>query len=359
MTGQATGVVTFLFTDIEGSTRIWEREPEAMKADLARHDHLLTTIIEDHRGHLFKHSGDGVLAVFETPSQAMEAAAAAQIAMVNEPWKTGSELRARMAVHTGEAEERNGDFFGSAVNRAARLLDAAHGGQVLVSESAAGLVQDSMATGTVLVDLGEHRLKDLAHAERIYQLSHRDLETEFPSLRSLEALPNNLPVQLTSFVGRENQLAEVKALLDDHRLVTLTGVGGVGKTRLALQAGADLLDGYRHGVWLVELAPLTEPDLLAKTIASALSIREDPNRPIADTLVDYLEERHALVILDNCEHLIEPVARLADRLLRSCPLLHILATSREGLAISGERLWQVPVLASPGEIEAHDRLPGV
>lgn len=358
MTGQATGVVTFLFTDIEGSTRIWEQEPEAMKADLARHDHLLTTIIEDHRGHLFKHTGDGVLAVFETPSQAMEAAAAAQIAMVNEPWKTGSELRARMAVHTGEAEERNGDFFGSAVNRAARLLDAAHGGQVLVSESAAGLVQDSMAAGTVLVDLGEHRLKDLAHAERIYQLSHRDLETEFPSLRSLEALPNNLPVQLTSFVGRENQLAEVKALLDDHRLVTLTGVGGVGKTRLALQAGADLLDGYRHGVWLVELAPLTEPDLLAKTIASALSIREDPNRPIADTLVDYLEERHALVILDNCEHLIEPVARLADRLLRSCPLLHILATSREGLAISGERLWQVPVLASPGEIEAHDRLPG-
>ncbi|MDR9449890.1 MAG: adenylate/guanylate cyclase domain-containing protein [Acidimicrobiia bacterium] len=357
MTVQTTGVVTFLFTDIEGSTRLWEQEPEAMKTDLARHDHLLTSIVDKHGGHLFKHTGDGLLTVFETPSQAMAAATAAQIALAAERWQAGPGLKARMAIHTGEAEERNGDFFGPAVNRAARLRDAAHGGQILVSESTAGLVQDSMITGTRLIDLGEHRLKDLARAERIYQLSHRDLEPEFPSLRSLEALPNNLPVQLTSFVGRDRQLAEVKRLLDDHRLVTLTGVGGVGKTRLALQAGADLLDRYRHGVWLVELAPLTEPDLLPKTIASALAIREDPNRPITETLIDYLEERRALIILDNCEHLIDPVARLAERLLRSSAFLHILATSREGLAISGERLWQVPVLASPGEIEALDHLP--
>ena len=353
-----TGVVTFLFTDIEGSTKMWEQGPQAMKSDLARHDQLLTTVIYDHGGNLFKHTGDGVLAVFETPSQAIAAATEGQIAIAAEQWNSEATLKARIAIHTGEAEERNSDYFGSAVNRAARLLDAAHGGQILLSESTAGLTQDSLAEGTSLVDLGEHRLKDLARAERIYQLSHPDLELEFPSLRSLEALPNNLPVQLTSFVGREHQLSEVKALLDDHRLVTLTGVGGVGKTRLALQAGADLLERYRHGVWLVELAPLTEADLLPKTIASALAIREDPNRPIVETLVDYLEEQRSLIILDNCEHLIEPVARLADRLLRSCPFLHIVATSREGLAISGERLWQVPVLESPGEIEALDRLPG-
>jgi len=356
MTESATGVVTFLFTDIEGSTRMWEVEPEAMRFDLARHDQLLTRTIEDHGGHLFKHTGDGVLAVFESPSRAIAAAAVGQMAMAGEQWASGAHLKARFAIHTGEAEEREGDYFGSAVNRAARLLDAAHGGQTLISESTAGLVQDSMAPGTALLDLGEHRLKDLARAERIYQLSHPGLDLEFPALRSLEALPNNLPVQLTSFVGREQQLAEVESLLDDHRLTTLTGVGGVGKTRLALQAGANLLDQYRHGVWLVELAPLTEADLLPKTIASALGIREDPNRPIVETLVDYLEEQRALIILDNCEHLIEPVAALSDRLLRSCPLLRILATSREGLAISGERIWQVPVLDNPGEIEAIDRL---
>jgi class 3 adenylate cyclase len=231
MTGHSTGVVTFLFTDIEGSTRIWEQHPEAMQADLARHDHLLTTIIGEHGGRPFKHTGDGLLAVFAVPSLAMSAATDAQIAMADETWRAGAELKARIAIHTGEAEERDGDFFGPAVNRAARLLDAAHGGQVLISESTAGLVQDSMAEGASLVDLGEHRLKDLARAERIFQLSHLELSAEFPSLRSLEALPNNLPVQLTSFVGRDHQLAEVKSLLDDHRLVTLTGVGGVGKTR--------------------------------------------------------------------------------------------------------------------------------
>ena len=357
MTEPATGVVTFLLTDIEGSTRMWEQTPEAMKTDLARHDQLLTRIIDERGGHLFKHTGDGVLALFGAPSQAVAAALTAQIALADQVWSSGANLKARMAIHTGEAEERNGDYFGPAVNRAARLLDATHGGQVLISESTAGLIQDSMADGTSLIDLGEHRLKDLARAGRIYQLSHPSLEGAFPSLRSLEALPNNLPVQLTSFIGREDQLSRVEALLDEHRLVTLTGVGGVGKTRIALQAGADLLDRYRHGVWLVELAPLTEADLLPKTIASALAVREDPNRPIIETLVDYLEERRSLIILDNCEHLIEPVARLADRLLRSCPSLHILATSREGLAIIGERLWQVPVLENPGEIETLDHLP--
>ena len=357
MTGPTTRVVTFLFTDLEGSTRLWEQQPEAMKSDLARHDQLLRSIIEEYGGHLFKHTGDGVLAEFEVPSQATAAATAAQRAFSKESWAAGVVLKARMAIHTGEAEERNGDFFGSAVNRAARLLDAAHGGQILVSESTAGLIQDSLDAEFNFADLGEHRLKDLARAERIYQLSSPDLQTEFPSLRSLEALPNNLPVQLTSFIGRDHQLAEVKALLEEHRLVTLTGVGGVGKTRLALQAGADLLDKNRHGVWLAELAPLTEPDLLPKTIASALGIREDPNRPVVETLVDHLADRHAMLILDNCEHLIEPTARLADRLLRSCPSLRILATSREGLAISGERLWQVPVLAAPGEIEAVEHLP--
>jgi predicted ATPase/class 3 adenylate cyclase len=357
MATQATGVVTFLFTDLEGSTRLWEEHPEAMAADLARHDRLLTEVIERGGGRLFKHTGDGVLAVFDMPSQAVLAATEAQGKMDTESWEAGIRLKARMAIHTGEAEERNGDYFGPAVNRAARLLDAAHGGQVLVSESTAGLVLDSTPAGIALSDLGEHRLKDLARAERIYQLSHPDLDADFPSLRSLEALPNNLPVQLTSFVGRGNQLEEVKALLDEHRLVTLTGVGGVGKTRLALQAGADLLDRYRNGVWLIELAPLTEPDFLAKTIASALGIREDPSQPVGETIVEYLEDRTALLILDNCEHLIDPVARLADRLLRNCRGLRILATSREGLAISGERLWQVPVLASPGEIEALERLP--
>jgi len=209
MTEPATGVVTFLLTDIEGSTRMWEQTPEAMKTDLARHDQLLTRIIDERGGHLFKHTGDGVLALFGAPSQAVAAALTAQIALADQVWSSGANLKARMAIHTGEAEERNGDYFGPAVNRAARLLDATHGGQVLISESTAGLIQDSMADGTSLIDLGEHRLKDLARAGRIYQLSHPSLEGAFPSLRSLEALPNNLPVQLTSFIGREDQLSRV------------------------------------------------------------------------------------------------------------------------------------------------------
>ena len=348
-TAPPTGTVTFLFTDIEGSTRLWEAHPVAMKPALARHDALLRQSIEDSGGYVFKTVGDAFCAAFPTANQALEAALAAQLALNAEPWELSTPLLVRMALHTGAAEERGSDYFGQPLNRVARLMAAGYGGQTLLSDVTQGLVRDALPPSASLLDLGERRLKDLERPEQVFQLQFPALPAEFPPLRSLDnpALPNNLPQQMTSFIGREKQIDDVKALLGRTRLLTLTGAGGSGKTRLSLQVAADLLDRYFDGVWLVELAALTDPSLVPQAIANVLGIKEEAGKSIQTTLVDWLSDKRILLVLDNCEHLVTACASLAADLLRSCPNVHLLASSRETLNVSGEQAYRVPSLSVP------------
>ncbi|MGH8103529.1 MAG: ATP-binding protein [bacterium] len=339
--------LTFLFSDIEGSTTLWDEKRHAMQAALARHDALMRGAIESHRGRVVKQVGDSFHAVFGNPADAVAAVLSAQRALAAEPWGDTGLLKVRMAVHTGPAEERDNDFFGPALNRCSRLLGIGYGGQVLLSEAATALVRDALPAGASLRDLRSHRLKDLQHPEHVFQLVHPDLPSDFPPLRSLTSLPNNLPRQSTSFVGREKPIADLKEMLSQGRLVTLIGPGGVGKTRLALQVAADLLTGDGHGVWLVELAPLSDAALIPQTVAAALGLREEPKRPITDTLLEYLRDKNILIILDNCEHLVEACAQLADEALSQCPQTHLMATSREALGVRGEQIYRVPSLSLP------------
>ncbi len=344
-----TGTVTFLFTDIQGSTKLWEQNPDAMRPALARHDQLLHQSIEDNGGYVFKTIGDAFCAAFPTANQALNAALAAQIAVSAEPWELPTPLLVRMALHTGTTEERGGDYFGPPLNRVARLMAAGHGGQTLLSDVTQGLVRDALAPPATLLDLGKRRLKDLGRPEQVFQLQHPSLPAEFPALRSLDnpALPNNLPQQTTSFIGREKQMEEVKALLGKTRLLTLAGSGGSGKTRLSLQVAADLLDGDGDGVWLVELAALTDPALVPGAVAQVLGIKEEPGKPIQQTLVAALKAKRLLIVLDNCEHLVAACASLAADLIRNCPEVHILASSREPLNVAGEQTYRVPTLTLP------------
>jgi predicted ATPase/class 3 adenylate cyclase len=342
-----TGTVTFLFSDIEGSTVRWEGAPEAMELAVARHDALMRGAIEAHGGYVFKTMGDAFCAAFTTASDALAAALDAQRALAAEDFSAVEGVRVRMALHAGQSAERDGDYFGPTVNRVARLLAVGHGGQVLISGTCTELLQVEMPTICSLRDLGAHRLKDLSQPERVYQLVAPDLIQEFPALRSLDHLSNNLPAQLTSFVGREGVVAEVKALLEQHRLVTLVGTGGAGKTRCAIQIGAELLDGLGDGVWLAELAPISDASLVASVIARTLNVQESPNRPILDTLLAYLRRKRLLLILDNCEHVIEEARTVVSATLHACPGVHILATSREALGIAGERLYRMPSLSVP------------
>jgi len=342
-----TGTVTFLFTDIEGSTKLWEQHPEAMREALARHDVLLRQAIEQHHGHVVKGTGDGLHAVFSRASDALSACLKAQLAFQQEEQQEAASIRVRMALHTGAAQERDGDYFGSCVNRAARLMSIGHGGQVLLSEVTQGLVKDNLPQGASLKELGWHRLKDLQEAEQVFQLLHPGLPAEFPALTSLNSLPNNLPRQLTSFIGREKELKDVKQLLTSSPLVTLAGTGGSGKTRLALQVAAEVLEDYPQGVWLVELAALSDPSLVEQTVATSLGLREAPGQPLMQTLLDYIQPRTLLLVLDNCEHLIQPCATLAETLLQACPHLSLLATSREALKVTGEQVYRVPSLLAP------------
>ena len=342
---QPSGTVTFLFTDIEGSTRLWEHQPADAREALARHDALAADRIAVHAGVLVKSrgAGDSLFAVFARATDAVQAALALQLAL----WSETPLLRARMALHTGEAQERDGDYYGPAVNRCARLRAIAHGGQILLSLPAEELARDTLPAGASLRDLGEQRLRDLARPERVFQLCHPDLPSDFPALKSLDALPNNLPRQLTSFVGREPEIAQVRELLDATRLLTLTGAGGSGKTRLVLQAAADVLDQYPDGVWFVDLAPITDPALVPQTVASALTVREEAGKPLAQSVTEYARPKQFLLVLDNCEHLLDACARFADALLRACPHVKLLATSREALAVPGETSWRVPKLSLP------------
>lgn len=343
------GTVTLLFTDIEGSTRLWEDDPARMRGTLARHDALLREAIEASGGTIFKTVGDAFCAAFPTAQEALLAALSAQRALHASEGSKAPLPRVRMALHSGSVEERDGDYFGPALNEVARLLEVGHGGQTLVSRATYHLLPEPLPCEVALADLGEHRLRDLRRATRIYQVRHPDLPAGFPPLRSLDTLPHNLPMQLTSFIGREREIAEVERLLSENRLVTLTGAGGGGKTRLALQVGAEVIDRYRNGVWLVELASLAEPSLVPQTAVKALGLRPRPGEDAREALVAHCATRRLLLVLDNCEHLIEACARLAEDLLVSCPDVGLLATSRETLGVPGEMVWSVPPFSLPEE----------
>jgi len=341
------GTITLLFTDIEGSTKLWEAHPEAMQIVLARHDTLLREAIATHDGYVFKTIGDAFCAAFATAPEAVQAALSAQQALVRESWPEPLTLKVRMALHTGAVESRDSDYFGPPLNRVARLLSTGHGGQTLLTQATQERVRDSLPPTATLRDLGTHQLKDLARPEQVYQLQHPELPESFPALKSLSTHPNNLPQQVTSFIGREKELAEVQERLAQTRLLTLTGAGGSGKSRLALQAAADLLERFPDGVFLVELAPLADPDLVIQTVAGALGLKEESGLSIQATLIESLKSKQILLLLDNCEHVLDASAKLADALMRSCPDLKLLATSREGLGIAGESTYRVPSLSLP------------
>src|SRR5579871_3380539 len=347
-----TGTVTFFFTDIQGSTRLWEQHPQAMRVALPRHDALLRETIEANRGIVFKTVGDAFCAAFATAPDALKAALAAQQRLLSEVWPEPATLRVRMALHTGVAELWDNDYFGQPLNRVARLLGAGHGGQILLSHVIQELLRDTLPPGASLQDMGEHALRGLGRPERIFQLLYPGLPSEFPPLKSLDYLPNNLPQQDTSFIGREQETAEVKALLEQSRLLTLTGSGGSGKSRLALQVAAEALEQFPEGVWLVELAALSDPALVPHTVASILRIREQAGKTLIHSLVETLKTKHMLLLLDNCEHLLVACAQLADALVRACPNVKILASSREALGIAGEQTYRVPTLSLPDPQQA-------
>jgi predicted ATPase/class 3 adenylate cyclase len=355
--------LTFLFTDIEGSTALLRRiGQDAYAQVLDDHHALIRSALAAHDGREVKTMGDGFFAVFSSSSACVAAVLEMQQALEAHDWPAGERVRVRMGVHTGEASATAGtDLMGLDVHRAARVGAVAHGGQVLLSETAAALVRDRLPAGAALADLGPHRLRDLGRPEQIFQLAAPGLQAEFPPLRSLgnPALPNNLPSQLATFIGRVRELADVRALAETSRLVTLTGAGGSGKTRLSLQVAAELLDGSGDGTWLVDLAPVADEDAVAPVIAAALAIAGQPGRPILETLVDALVPQNVLIVLDNCEHLIGACAKVADAILRRCPRVNVIATSREPLGIGGEVIYRVPSLSLPGPDSDRDAGPAI
>ena len=346
--GLPSGTVTFLFTDVEGSTELILRLGDAAYATvLADHHALLRSAFQAHGGREVDTQGDAFFVAFDSAAAAVAAAVDAQRAIVTHSWPDGAAVRVRIGLHTGEPVVAATGYVGLDVNRAARISAVGYGGQILLSQTTRTLAERALPPGARLDDLGEHRLKDLQKPERIFQLLHPDLPADFPPIRSLSAVRNNLPLQLTSFIGREQEIAEVKALLPDSRLLTLTGPGGSGKTRLALQVAAEVLDEFADGIWLVELASLTEAALVRQAAITALGLREEQGGRHQDVLVDFLRNKRALVLLDNCEHLLDACAELADTLLRAAPGLFVLATSRERLGIDGEITFAVPPLSLP------------
>ena len=352
-----TGTVTFLFTDIQGSTQLWQQFPNAMPEALKRHHEILRRAIEEHRGYVFQIIGDAFCAAFHTAPDGLNAALAAQRGLRDAAWGETGPIRVRMALHSGAVELRLGEYTsgeyvsGLTLSRAARLLSAGHGGQVLLSLPASELVQERLPEGVELRDLGAQRLKDLVRPEHIFQTITPDLPAEFPPLKTLDARPHNLPAQLTSFIGRQGEMAEIKGTLlraaPVTRLLTLSGPGGTGKTRLALQIAANLIDEFPDGAWFVDLAPLSDPERVPGAVAAALGLREVPWRPLGELLADYLRLKKLLLVLDNCEHLVEACARIAQALLQAGAEVKILATSREPLAIPGEVVYRVPTLSLP------------
>ncbi len=343
-----TGTVTFLYTDIEGSTRLAREYPGALTGLLARHHAILHGAVQAHGGYVFQVIGDAFCVAFHSAAEALGAAVDAQRALHSEPWAPAP-VKVRMGLHTGRADYRGDDHYDGylTLSHVQRLMSAAHGGQVLLSLATAQLVIDELPAGISLRDMGERRLKDVVRAERIYQVVVPDLPADFPPIRTLDAHRHNLPAQITSFVGREKEMAELKRLLAAHRLVTLTGSGGAGKTRLSIEAAAQLLDQFPDGAWLAELAPVADPDFIPQTLLAIFSLREDPHRSPTAVLIDHLRGKSLLLLLDNCEHLVEGCARIAEALVSACPDLRILVTSREVLGIAGEVDYHIPSMRTP------------
>ena len=321
------GVVTFLFTDIEGSTRRWESDADAMRSALAAHDEVLRTAIEAHGGFLFKHTGDGVIASFASPRSAIDAAIAAQREL---------QLPVRMGIATGEATHQDGDYFGAVLNRAARVMAAGHGGQILVADSTASLV-----SGLDSIDLGPRRLRDLTTPVGLFQVRGAGLREEFPPLRALDTNPGNLRSATTSLIGRESDIAEIKDAVRAHRLVTLTGVGGVGKTRLALEAARQMSDEFPDGVWLFEFAAVTDPAAIPDAVAAVLGITQQPGKTMAESVAAAVEGRIRLLVFDNCEHVLDAAVDLIELVLGHTATARVLATSREGLGLADEQVRRV------------------
>jgi predicted ATPase/class 3 adenylate cyclase len=343
----ATGSITLLFTDIEGSTRLWEEHGPLMSRALAEHDALARSAVNRHRGKVVKMIGDGMHAVFAEPIDAIAATIDLLCGLEDSSRTEGLALRLRCGLHCGVVEHRDDDTFGSQVNRAARIMSAAHGGQVLVSQAVVDLVRDSLPASLRLRDLGRVMLRDLSVPEQVYQVLHPDLRQDFPALRSLEATPNNLPEQTTRFIGRTAELDELGRLLASSRVLTLTGAGGSGKTRLGLHLAASVVDRFPDGVWLVELAALREAEWVARATAAVLGVRDEPGKTATQSLVGILAGRRTLILLDNCEHLVASADTLVDTLLRQCADVRVVATSREALGIPGEQTFRVPSLSVP------------
>ena len=348
-----TGTVTFLFTDIEGSTRLLQRAPDSYADLLVAHGRILREAINAGGGYEVQTEGDGFFATFPTPAGALRAAVQAQRGLSNYPWPEGSAVRVRMGAHTGEGVLSDGQYVGLDVHRAARIAAAAHGGQVLVSDATRGVAEDALPTGVSTRDLGRHRLRDIERPEHLYQLVIEGLPDEFPAVRALDARPTNLPSERSSFVGREQVAQEASALLESSRLLTLTGPGGVGKTRLALKIAGDQLEHFADGVYLVDLSALADPALVPAAIAKVLMVREQPGREVVDSLADHLRDRQMLLVLDNMEQIVQS-AGAVGRLLDAANRLKILATSRVPLHLSMEQEFPVPPLALPNSFESSD-----
>jgi len=343
-----TGTITFLFTDIEGSTRLWEQQTASMQKSLARHDALLRSVIEARSGHVFKTVGDAFCAAFDTALECLKVAVDAQLALAAEPWDVEGGIRVRMALHTGSAEERDGDYFGPTLNRVARLLGIGHGGQILVSLVTEELIRDALPEAVSLRAVGEHRLKDLMRPESVYQVYYPGLRADFPALKSLDTHPNNLPLQPTPLIGREKELATLKGMLrgDTARVLTLVGPGGMGKTRLALQTAADAIDGFEDGVFFVDLSAIESATLVIPAVARTLGVKEIGGKPVIENLRDFMSHKRMLLILDNCEQ-IPGMDPYVVSLLAACPSLKLIVTSREALHLRGEQVFPVPALSIP------------
>ncbi|MGI8940713.1 MAG: ATP-binding protein [Actinomycetota bacterium] len=351
-----TGTVTLLLTDIEGSTRLWTERPRAMFQAVSRHHAIIQNVIERQGGAMPRDQGEGdsIFAAFSRSSDALAAVLAIQLALHAEPWPEGVSLRVRLALHTGEPRLADGNYFGQTVSRCARLRGLASGGQTLLSSATMEMVRDNLPPGAAVKDMGVHRLKDFTRPETVYQLTHPDLPDNFPPLRSEEARTDNLPVQLTTFVGREREIAEIKELLSSIRLVTLIGPGGCGKTRLAIEVGRGLLGEFGDGVHLVTLASLGDPSLVLSRIAQSVGLQESAGESPFEGITNFLRDKHMLLMLDNFEGVIG-AASLVSKLLAECPDIKILATTRASLRISSEHEYQVP----PLELPELDYLPDI
>ena len=345
-----TGTVTFLFTDIEGSTKLAQEYPDEMPSLLARHNEILSRAIEERDGFVFRTAGDAYCVAFHNADQAISAALDAQRVLNEEAWSPAP-IKVRMGIHTGVAKLEGGSDYSGYTTLALvnRIMSAGHGGQILVSSTAHDLISNDLLKKIQLVDMGEHTLKDVFQRQHLYQLGGSGVPSEFPPLKTQKTINHNLPVKLTSFIGRERELVDIKSRLEDARLLTLIGPGGTGKTRLSIQSGGELLSAFQDGVWMIELAPISDSALIPQAIASVFGLRESPDRPLIEIIKDYLRAKSALVILDNCEHLIEACAKIAEALIQACPDLKILASSREALGISGELTYRVPSLLLPDQ----------